>query len=258
MTQPATVADELSNTLIDMLTSRAEMPEMEFYRCIKKIENLQDHYSEAYLKALANAVYGRFDDAVAFFETALNQEQDLVIAQNYIVYLFEYGSLKDVQELTNRVAEQFVSKTILSHAWESHLFTGEIEQALKYASRIIKITDGEEAEAMRQIASQALAETNYFKERAGLSDQEFKEIATCITSIMGAHKVRPVSIAFHSINEENTTAYVMTVESDDADLLAEMNMEVAFTLAGVDSLIGKNFSAWFEGGVREEADYASN
>lgn len=68
MPQLALKANEISNELVDILANKTELTEMQFYRYIKDIEKLHDNSSEDYLKALANAAYGRKDAAVAFLK----------------------------------------------------------------------------------------------------------------------------------------------------------------------------------------------
>ncbi|MFD2021164.1 hypothetical protein ACFSKS_04695 [Pseudocitrobacter faecalis] len=115
MPQLALKANEISIELIEMLTSKSQLSEMQFYRYLKDIEKLRDGVSESYLKALANAAYGRKDVAVAFFEDALKHNND-VVAQNYIVYLNNYGTYQEVQEVVNRLTKVYGNRTMLSHA----------------------------------------------------------------------------------------------------------------------------------------------
>lgn len=123
MPQPALKANEISSELIDILAARNTISEMQYFRYIRDIEKLRDSASEDYLKALANGAFGRKDTAVAFFEEAL-KHNNLIIAQNYVVYLNDYGSFREVEQVVNRLVERYNSPTMLSHAWEANLFWG--------------------------------------------------------------------------------------------------------------------------------------
>ena len=70
---------------------------------------------------------------------------------------------------------------------------------------------------------------------------------------MADHKVSPVAMSFCSIPEERTSSYVMAVNTEDSDVLSDMNLDIAFSLAENESLIGKPFSVWFEGRLEEPA-----
>lgn len=102
MPQPALKANEISSELIDILAARNTISEMQYFRYIRDIEKLRDSASEDYLKALANGAFGRKDTAVAFFEEAL-KHNNLIIAQNYVVYLNDYGSFREVEQVVNRL-----------------------------------------------------------------------------------------------------------------------------------------------------------
>ncbi|MFD2021165.1 hypothetical protein ACFSKS_04700 [Pseudocitrobacter faecalis] len=109
---------------------------------------------------------------------------------------------------------------------------------------------------VKHLAATALVETKLFKRTSGVTDDQFKDIAVRVIGVAHNHKVKPVSLSFYSVPEEKTSSYVMTVDTLDPDVLSDMNLDIAFSLAENDELIGKNFSVWFEG-VQEESDCAN-
>lgn len=250
MPQAAPKSNQISNELIDILVSKQSLTEMQFYRYIKDIEKLKDSQSESYLKALANGAYGRRDTAIAFFEEALQQNSD-VIAQNYIVYVNDYGSYKQLSELVNRLVKQYRSPRMLGFAWETNLFNGDINKALHFAEKFIRSAEEKEAEKMKDVAATALAETTVFKKISGVTDDDFMDIAQRVITTADSHNVNPMTLRFFSIPEENTSSYVMKVNTSNPDILSDMNLDIAFSLAENDNLIGKKFSVWFEG-ISEE------
>ncbi|HCA0685134.1 TPA: hypothetical protein MNM99_003593 [Citrobacter freundii] len=254
MPQPALKANEISSELIDILASKTKISEMQFYRYIKDIERLKDSASEDYLKALANGAYGRKDTAVAFFEEAIKQK-NVVIAQNFVVYLNDYGTYREVHDAANRLVAHFNNPTMLSHAWETNLFMGNVDKALYYAERLIGMMDEKEAEMVKHLAATALAETTLFKRTTGISDIELQDIASRVIDVIDSYKVSPLALAFYSVPEEKTSSYVMTVDTLDPDILSDMNLEIAFSLAENEDLIGKPFSVWFEGS-KEDSERA--
>lgn len=142
---------------------------------------------------------------------------------------------------------------MLSHAWEANLFLGRIDKALYYAERLISMVDEKEAELVKHLAATALAQSTTFKSATGITDEELQDIANRIVDIMADHKVSPVAMSFCSIPEERTSSYVMAVNTEDSDVLSDMNLDIAFSLAENESLIGKPFSVWFEGRLEEPA-----
>ena len=106
---------------------------------------------------------------------------------------------------------------------------------------------------VKHLAATALAQSTTFKSTTGITDEEFQDIANRIVDIMTYHKVGPVAMSFCSVPEERTSSYVMTVNTEDTDVLSDMNLDIAFSLAENESLIGKPFSVWFEGHSEEPA-----
>ncbi|GKJ27968.1 hypothetical protein NUKP24_21040 [Klebsiella variicola] len=251
MPQAMPKANQISSELIDILASKNRISEMDFYRYIREIEKLRDFESEDYLKALANGAFGRKDEAVAFFEEAVKQDIDIV-AQNYVVYLNDYGTHREVLNVVNRFAEKFRSRTMLGYAWETNLFMGDIDKAMYYAEIYAKSADEEEAEAMRHAAETALEKSNLFKRNSGLTDSEYSDIAYRVMDVVDSKGMNPIELDFAFIPEENISAYIMTVNTLDSDILSDMNLDIAFSLAENDDLLGKNFSVWFKGALFSE------
>lgn len=251
MPQAEPKANEIASELIDLLQDRTIISQMDFYRYIREIEKLNDKVSEDYLKALANGAFGRKDVAVAFFESSLSQNID-TFAQNYVVYLNDYGTFREKQNLVNRLMAQYGSRTMIGFAWETNLFMGDIEKAMHFADRFISIVTADEGEHMARIAAMALAETTKFKEAAGISDSDYQDLAVRTLDVLDLHQVQPVALEFFDIPEEQTSSYVMLVNTTDIEKLSDMNLDIAFSLAENENLVGKKFSVWFKGAPEEE------
>ncbi|HHG8589858.1 TPA: hypothetical protein ACPYUC_002337 [Citrobacter koseri] len=250
MPQPALKANEISSELVDILASKTKISEMQFYRYIRDIEKLKDSSSEDYLKALAHGAYGRKDVAVAFFKEALKQKNS-IIAQNYVVYLSDYGTYSELHEAVSQLVDHFHTQLMVGSAWESYLFMGNIDKAIHYAHKLMGMVDEKDADMLRTLASTAKQQYALFKKTTGISDSEFQDIALRVVGVLDSYKVNPIAVSFFAVPEEKTSSYVMAVNTFDADVLSDMNLDIAFSLAENDSLIGKPFSVWFEGGSKE-------
>lgn len=247
MPQAVLKSQEISNELIDLLKSRTQIGEMRFYAYIRDIEKVSYGADKLFLKALANGAYGRKDESIRFFEDSLSQSLDALVVQNYIAYLSDYSAYLDVVDVVKRFANSFVSKAIVGYGWETSLFSGNLEEARVYAEKFIKISDAEEANAMRRLSSDMLSEAITFKDNAGLSDVQYKDVASRMLKVVDDHEVKPLAVGFHNVPEEGTSSCFMLVDTIDADVLSDMNLAVAFSLAENDGLVGKRFSVWFEG-----------
>ncbi|AUZ70354.1 MULTISPECIES: hypothetical protein [Citrobacter freundii complex] len=247
---------EISIQLIDYLRLRKKLDDFNFRRYIRQIEGLNDRFSQDYLLALAYAANGRKDEAVSFFEESLKVGVD-TYALNYAVYLEEYGLHRELYEVVNRLISRYGCKSMLRFGWETNLFTGKIDAALFYAERFITAAKGKEAEEMADDASGIIRDTKRFKECTGLTDDEYIDMAQRIVDVADSYGVRPAAIEFIFVPEEKSASYIMRVKTEDVDILSDMNIDIAFSLAENDSLAGKKLGVWYRG-YSEEASNACN
>ncbi|WPU24475.1 hypothetical protein RI049_06900 [Cedecea neteri] len=247
---------EISVQLIDHLRLKIQLDDFSFRRCLREIENLNDRYSEDYLKALAYAAYGKKDEAVEFFEESLKFGID-TYALNYAIYLDEYGLHRELHELVNRLSSRYGCKTMLEFGWETNLFTGNIDAALSYAERFTTSEQGKDAEKMQENAEGIVRDTKRFKECAGLTDEEYRRMAQRVVDVADNYHARPSAIAFVFVPEEQSASYVMKVKTQDVETLADMNIDIAFSLAEDETLAGKKLGIWYQYDDKEGSD-ASN
>lgn len=246
MPQLATKASKLSSELTVYLTDGERLDDVSFRRYLREIEALKDRVVEDYLKALVFGAYGRVDDAIAHFELSLQTCRNDVVAKNFLVYLSDFGTLRKSFTTSIQLAEQFVSPFIYLHAYENSLFLGQMDLAEKYYRSYCKLFSEEELESMDNKLDDVLFEVNSFKELANLSGKEYELLLDNVTNILDAHKIRQSAMKFYGISEEKVNAMIMVVKTSDVDLLADMNVELAFSIAEHDCLLNKNYTVWFE------------
>lgn len=246
MPKAAPKSNKIASELIDVLRAKTKIDEFTFRKYLRDIDRLNDRFSEDYLKALAFAARGHKDDAVQFFESSLGCGVD-TYATNYAIYLSEVGTHKELRDLVKRLISKYGSKTMLTFGWETNLFTGNIKTALHYADRFIAIADEKEAEAMKNDAYGIAIESEKFRNKSGLTEDEYKDVTQRMVDVADNYGVRASSISFYFVPEEKTAAYILTLKTDDVDLIADMNIDIAFSLAENESLAGKRFSVWYRG-----------
>ncbi|WP_227720565.1 hypothetical protein [Yersinia proxima] len=246
MQQPLEKHVEINDELLDRLRIGDLLSEMEFFRYIKVIDSINDLPVQSYLYAMAYAAYGKKDKAIPFFEEALKYKVDIA-PNNYVAYLNNYGTFSEVKDVATRAARVIADKSLCFTAYQSCIFSGDLECAKFFAERYIKITDVNDAEEMRLDFSQVMAQISYFKERVGLSNDDFQSIAETVISVAEEYQKKMLGIDFHTIIEECSYSYVVILKCNEPEILADMNIELAFSLADKDQLTDKRFSAWFKG-----------
>ncbi|HFQ6845271.1 MAG: hypothetical protein E6Y18_06175 [Serratia marcescens] len=246
MPQPLPKYVEINDELTDRLSADSVLSEMEFYRYIKSIESIKDKAMQNYLFAMTYAAYGEKEKAIPFFEQAIS-DGVIIAPNNYLAYINNVGTFTEVRDLSLRLAQLYVNKQILHTAYQSCLFSGDIEQATLYAVRYINIAEGKESQEMAKTLAEAKKEVSKFKEIVGLSDDDFKKIAGNAIHVLEHHGAKISGLAYQSIQEEHSSSYVVMVKGNDPEKIAEMNIDLAFALADCEQLTDKRFSAWFRG-----------
>lgn len=93
---------------------------------------------------------------------------------------------------------------------------------------------------------EVVSQVESFKQRADLSGLEYELIFKNVSDVMDAQKIHPSGMRFYNISEEKVNAIVFMTKSTDAEQIADMNIELAFSMAEHDCLARKDFAVWFE------------
>lgn len=237
---------EFGNKLVDILSSKQKLGEMELHRWVRDIKSLKDYANESYLLAMAYAAGGKKEKAILYFEKSLSDDQDGVSATNFITFVSSEGNVEDYLKVSSKLAEMYVSRQIYGYAYYMHLHCGKLNQAIDYAKKLIKVSPNGEDETMQQQVAYLESSYKEFKAAANLSDAKFELIAGSMATVMRKHKATSALHFFHTVREESVNAYVITLPEVQLEEVAEMNYELAFELAEHDELLGTHVSAWFE------------
>ncbi|AML05812.1 TPA: hypothetical protein JLS89_004780 [Escherichia coli] len=246
MLQPAKKASVISARLTKYLKDGVRIDDFSFRRMLREIEALRDPVSEDYLLALVYGAHGQVNEAIGFFERSLQVCHNEVVAKNFLVFLSDYGTLKKSFETSIKLAESFISPFIYLQAYENSLFMGKMALAEKYFQSYSKLFGDKEPEKMDNHLDEVVSQVESFKQRADLSGLEYELIFNNVANVMDSQKVHLSGMRFYNISEEKVNAIVFMTKSSDAEQIADMNIELAFSMAEHDCLVGKDFAVWFE------------
>ncbi|WP_174634521.1 hypothetical protein [Yersinia thracica] len=239
---------ELSHELTALLQRGDVLSEMSFFRYIREIEKLKstDKVTKQYLSALAHAANGRKREAIELFE-ASTLLPDPIKANNYLAYIASRGSMVEYKNLAIRLAQCYESKDFALSAHDCCMYFGETTLMKKFAEKFNKLSNKDEVAEMKGKFHSAYEIVNRFKTMTGLSDSDLSLVAKCVFSVIDKNECHAESVSFMSLDEEKSNSYIVTVDSDDIDKIADMNIDLSFSLAEHDELLDKQFSAWFLG-----------
>ncbi|ENL3822396.1 MULTISPECIES: hypothetical protein [Klebsiella/Raoultella group] len=248
---------EFGNKLVDILSSRQTLGEMELQRWVRDIKQLKDYANESYLLAMAYAAGGKKEKAILYFDRSLSNDEDGVSATNYITFIASEGNVEDYLKVSTKLAEMYVSRELYGYAYYMHLHCGKFNEAIDYAKKFIKVSPNGEDESMQQQVDYLERSLKDFKELASISDAKFELIAGSMAKVMRKHKATSALHLFHTVREESVNAYVITISEIDLEEIGQMNYELAFEMAEHDELLGMHVSAWFEMELGAEAEEES-
>lgn len=244
---PAKKTNEILNELTGYLNEGKKVNEFQFHRYVKDIENLRDPHVESSLLAFANAAYGRKSEAIAFFEKSLDESPYDYIANNYLAYIDSHGTIKEFYALLIRVAHMFESKEFSLDAIKRCVFHGDIELAREFADKCLKLCGDEERSEMEKDISDAFKNTLNFNKTAGFSSKEYALFSKIVIDTLEKHGKKFLSIFYRFIADKAVNSCTVFVNSHDINIISEMNMDIALSLADHDEFLNKNFSVWFLG-----------
>ncbi|RJL19355.1 hypothetical protein [Pectobacterium polaris] len=244
---PAKESKTIFDELTQCLYSDGILTEMQFFRYIKDIHALKDSQVEDCLLAFANAAYGRKSEAINFFELAIDKTKNVLIAENYVTYFETIGSFQDLSQLSLRMADAFEYKSLAKKAFSLSMLNGRIDLAKEYFAKCLKLCSDDEREVVRMEMSLMLEGATLFKERVGFTDDEFISFSEIVMRTFDAYNQKCSYAVYKLINEGPINNYTLSVDSDDVEVIADMNLSVAMAFAEHDEFLGKNFSVWFLG-----------
>jgi len=248
-------ADELCDDLLDMLSNGVKISEFKFHSIIKEINSATTQFTPpaqtVYLKALANAVYGRREVAIEYFEKALPYNYRVSDA-NFLAYLHDMGLLHKAVEVAEIISEKYLSSAIFLHAYEVNLILGRTNEALRYLDKYTKIAEKKRADALKEKAESIIGDSETFKKKSGLNDEEFAQLSSLAVKCLEHRDLKSGAMSFWENQVEGVNAFILSVKSDNPTLLCDLNFDIAMRMAEYDCFNGKNFTFWFETMKQEE------
>lgn len=247
--QPIHKSEELMHLLQERLANEEVCNEFELMQILREIEKHSSGLEKNHLKALAYSLNNQIKKATDFFELSL-QINNIEYARDYLAVINQRSSNVKYMQLLHRFADEYESPTFTYLAYQSCLYTAELHKAEKFMAKVIKLSDeGKRNTYLNEFQNAKSAFIKYLH-LSGLNEKNLMKLANIVISILDQWNVQIVAINYTNTSayEEQSNLFMMTAECDDAEVLSEMNLELAYRLAEYDEFIGKNFSV-FIGGV---------
>ncbi|MGR7890423.1 hypothetical protein ACU6XY_09580 [Klebsiella aerogenes] len=243
--QPKTKHEELVDALLLYIDSRTPLEEpflSELFRDIDK----QPVASRAYLMALWMEAQGRHDETVAWYQEAIACAGDgaSIIAGNYLGYLSCSGHNLFHRTELFRLVDIYCTKRIRKMARNAAFCMGDDRLVKRFTLMMKVLLDGQEREDIEREGAKMVEAILDFKEATKLTSSEIKQLCDAAEQISNNHGVNCAGVEYF-LSGGYDNAIILFAETNDADLLTTMNMELIGLLAD-DAYIDRPFTSWFK------------
>ncbi len=246
--QPIHKSEELLNLLQDQIVRENVCTDFEFIQFIREINKYSTGLEKNYLKALAYSLYNKIEQAIDFFELSL-QFNNVDYARNYLAVINQRSSNKKYLKLLYRFADEYESVSFTLLAYQTSIYIANLKLAEHYLNKICKLSNKEKADKYKNNFERTKSALLKYCFLSGLNEDELMKLVSMAISILDNHQVKIVGVNYTnaSVHNEESNIFIMTAECDDADILSEMNLQLAYELAEHKEFLGKNFSIFING-----------
>lgn len=239
--QPETKEQELLHTILDYF-QKGETPDEESLKTIEYEIGRLPIGNRAYVSAWLNGTLGHHADAVRLFKDAMNSDRS--VAQNYLAYLSRSAhNLEHRMELF-RIVEQLPSDDMRLVARNAAFGIGNEKLVKKFSLKMAALRDGQEREDIINQGNYMVERIVEFKKATNLSSRDIEILCDRAEEIANKHGINCSGVSFY-MGGDDDNAYILRAQTDDPQILAEMNMELLVLLCD-DNYRGSPFTSWFQ------------
>ncbi|UQZ10679.1 hypothetical protein M8G38_12810 [Providencia stuartii] len=247
--RPIPKSEELMLALQERIIHEDVSNDFELMQVLREIDKHSSALEKNHLKALAYSLNNQIEKASEFFELSL-QVKNLDYARNYLAVINQRSTNTKLYNLLKRFSDEYESLIFSKLAYQSSLNMADLKKAEYFTSKLVKLSADEDRDAYIKQFEKAKGALLTYCFMSGLNEDELMKLANIIIAILDGRNIRIAGINYANTSAHDSQAnlYMVTTECDDVDLLADINIELAYNLAEHEEFIGKNFSV-FIGGV---------
>lgn len=242
----------LNNNLNEMLEyvtsyigSGSLLSEFEYYAYMKLSDTVPDESRQLVTKAFVSGAAGKTEDAIAFFEKSI-LFQDEFADRNYLAYLLRTCRYDLYNEVVFRVAKVRNSYELCRYARDAAYASGDVEYGLFFARKATSLIIGDVAKRGFMAQSENNAKLiESFMSLSGLSQKDISALTMTGVEIAKEKSIPFTGVEYYISSDLMDLAMIMYVFCDDIEVMTDMDIDLACTLAGSKHLAHYKGTAWF-------------
>lgn len=234
------------NVLVGLLWELIDSQQLPTPEFVAQIESDVLHLSvtdKAYVMAWLNVAQRNHECAVECFKTTI-QSGDAFFANNYLAYLGSCAHNYEHRMELFRLEEQFCTPSIRKVARNAAYCIGQERLVRKFTLKMAALRDGEEREQIISEGDYMVKKIGDFKRATQLSSAQIEKFCDDAEAIANKHGVNCIGVSYY-VSSEDDNAFILRAQTQDPEVLAEMNMELIDLLLN-DAYIGHPFTSWFQ------------
>lgn len=253
---PASPQKHINDALIELfqhIDTGVELDKFTRKKYLETFEKIPDVSQKLMMIALTYGASREYQEAITVFKEAVKYKEIGTII-NYLTFLSKINYFELYFEETIRLAKEVNSLRLCTGARNAAYSSGNLELARFFSRKGMSLIQDDDARRDFEMDTDLhLKKLNHFIDVSGLSAEKMAEITMLVSKIARDHDVLTHSNEFYVSSDAQDLAVICTVLTEDADLIADMDIDVATTLAMNEELSTFGITAWYKGIEQPEA-----
>ncbi|EBZ2142371.1 hypothetical protein D8R48_17895 [Salmonella enterica subsp. enterica serovar Newport] len=253
MAVPKSNLSEFMVHLISYIDDGETLSEFDYHSSMRYASTISDISVSLTLKALASGAANKIDDAIAFFEEAVSFGDEMA-ARNYLTFLQRKCRYNLYLEVTSRVAKKINSFELSLRARNAAYSIGDAELSLFFARKAASfIVDDSSVRSFMADSEQKNRHLEEFMTMSGLTQDNVTSMVLLASKIAEKYNIPFTGTSYYMGGDREDHAIIMNVYCKEPVSFAEMDIELACSVAMSESFLHYRGTAWFNApGIDEE------
>lgn len=245
--QPQSNENDLVRMLLEYLENN-QIPDAKVVLEIEHEINKLPKEDRCHVSAWLKGALGQHEESVRLFKLAV-LSGDASIANNYMAYLSRSAHNYEHRVELFRIVEEYPSPHMRRIARNAAYFIGNEKLVKQYSLKMAALEDGEKREEILKEGTFMVDHILEFKDAAQLSSSELETLCDQAEAIANKRGVNCSGVNYY-LGGDDDNAFIVRAQTQDAELLADMNMELLCILSD-EKYCARPFTSWFQSEGKE-------
>ncbi|EFP0252760.1 TPA: hypothetical protein LC430_004765 [Salmonella enterica subsp. enterica serovar Duisburg] len=255
MAIPKSNLNEFMVHLISYIDDGETLSEFDYHSSMRYANTISDIGVSLTLKALVSGAAGKVEDAIILFEEAVSFDYEIA-ARNYLTFLQRKCRYDLYLDVAPRVARKINSFELSLRARNATYSIGDSELSLFFARKAASlIVDDSFSRSFMTDSEYKTRHLDEFMTVSGLTQDNITSMVLLASKIAAKHNQPFTGVSYYIGSDRTDLAIIMNVYCKETASLAEMDIELACSVAMNESLLHYKGTAWFNSSGTDKEAY---